>query len=151
MRARRVEGVMNFTLLTHSYPGCYTSDNFTDLVTLNFEPHFEKYMKPAFSPLGLCIWNWDEKFKAGISKTIPVKVYNDSESAWTGTVKLLLEKNGISQDLAVQSVSNLDLGEVTTLDFNIKLPSEKGNYKLVSQVTNNAGELINSVRKISID
>ena len=37
--------------------------------SLEFEPHFEKYMKSAFSLLGLCIWNWEEKVHAGTTKS----------------------------------------------------------------------------------
>ena len=47
MRARRVEGVFHFTVLSHSYAGCFTADNFIDLESLDFEPHFEKYAKSA--------------------------------------------------------------------------------------------------------
>ena len=73
---RECAGVLHFCGLGYSRPGDKprpeggaTSDHFTDLEKLSFEPHFEEYVKESFNPLGLMLDFWAEEAKAGSSSS----------------------------------------------------------------------------------
>ena len=65
-----------------------TSDHFIDLEKLTFEPHFEKYVRDAFTPVGLMLDFWGEDLPAGKRARFKVVVINDLYSDWTGKVRL---------------------------------------------------------------
>ncbi|MHC4545001.1 MAG: glycosyl hydrolase 2 galactose-binding domain-containing protein, partial [Planctomycetota bacterium] len=92
---RKCAGVLHFCGLGYSRAGDKprpeggaTSDHFLNIETLEFEPDFEKYVKDAFSPVGLCINKWDEKFSPGAEVQVPVIVINDLYKDWMGNVHL---------------------------------------------------------------
>ena len=151
MRARRTAGVLHFCALGHSYPGCYTSDNFTDLESLHFEPHFEKYIKSAFSPLGLCIWDWKEQVEAGTTKNIMVKVYNDDVGNWSGKVQLQLTKGEEIVTSIDKEISNLNIAALKDLTFELAFPTEKGAYQLMATLEDIRGKQVQSIRKLVIE
>ena len=58
---RKVAGVMHFCGLGYSRPGGQTSDNFIDIERPAFEPHFFRYVRDAFAPVGLMIDFWADE------------------------------------------------------------------------------------------
>ena len=62
---RKVAGVLHFCGLGYSRPGGQTSDNFIDLERPTLEPHFFRYVRDAFAPVGLMIDFWDRALPAG--------------------------------------------------------------------------------------
>lgn len=60
-----VAGVLHFCGLGYSRPDGQTSDNFVDLERLTLEPNFAKYVRDAFSPIGLMVDFWEDDSEAG--------------------------------------------------------------------------------------
>jgi beta-galactosidase len=83
---RNAAGVLHFTALGYDRPDGQTSDNWIDLVNLEWEPHFYEYMHDAFAPVGLMIDFWDDAIRAGNNRTIPVIVVNDLDGEWEGKI-----------------------------------------------------------------
>jgi hypothetical protein len=90
---RNAAGVLHFTALGYGRPDGQTCDHWIDLKNLTWEPQFYKYVRDAFSPIGLMIDFWDDTIEKGAETLIPVIVINDLEKEWKGTVKLLVIKN----------------------------------------------------------
>uniref|UniRef100_UPI00321648F2 glycoside hydrolase family 2 protein n=1 Tax=uncultured Draconibacterium sp. TaxID=1573823 RepID=UPI00321648F2 len=148
---RKCAALMHFCGLGYSRPDPprgQTSDNFIDIAELVYEPHFYKYVKPAFNPVGLMIDVWDKKFAPGCSIDVPVHIINDTYEKWSGAVVLsVLEREKIvhKQDILCE----LDgLGKEVYKE-KIMLPPEKGKYKLVAEI-NYKGEFVKSIRDIEI-
>ena len=90
---RQCAGVLHFCGLGYSRPEeprGQTSDHFIDLQNLVLEPNFVKYVRPAFSPVGLMIDKWDITYKPGEEIKIPVAIINDTYEDWNGSIKLSL-------------------------------------------------------------
>ncbi len=78
--SRKCAAVMHFCGLGYSRsetPRGQTSDNFTDIKNLVFEPHFYKAVKSAFNPVGLMVELWENHFTPGTEITVPVHICND--------------------------------------------------------------------------
>ena len=72
-------------------PHIYTCDNFRDVRTLEFQPHFEDYMGEAFKPLGVYIHFWQPTLEARAKRTFRVMMVNDTGQQMTGNLMLTLE------------------------------------------------------------
>ncbi|MFZ4724758.1 MAG: glycoside hydrolase family 2 TIM barrel-domain containing protein [Paludibacter sp.] len=129
-------GVFEFCSLGYSrtiVPRGQTSDHFSDVKNLIYEPNFLKYMKPAFSPVGIMIEFWDEKVNAGKLYEINVNLINDTYQKWTGSVKLSLiypDKSIKTQSLPAEMEA---LGKMTN-KFQLEMPEIKGNYMLEAEI-----------------
>lgn len=149
---RNCAGVLHFCGLGYSRPEeprGQTSDNFIDIGNLTYEPQFIKYVRPAFAPVGLMINFWDKKIKPGEEKDISVYAINDLYDDWQGKLTLLILKedqqiNSEARDVTIPSLV------LQVLNFHVKMPSKKGNYKLIAQL-NLEGEQIKSIREFSVD
>ncbi|MHC4112929.1 MAG: glycoside hydrolase family 2 TIM barrel-domain containing protein [Planctomycetota bacterium] len=137
---RKCAGVLHFCGLGYSRAGDKprpeggaTSDHFLNIETLEFEPDFEKYVKDAFSPVGLCINKWDEQFSPGEEVQVPVIVINDLYKDWKGNVvlRILRGDETISEQKKNCAVSSL--GQ-ETLSFNVTVPNEQGRYQIVAEL-----------------
>jgi beta-galactosidase len=92
---RQLAGICHFVYLTCSYPGVYTSDNWSDVRHLKLDPAFADYMGEAFKPLGVYINFFHPKIETGRSHEFLVKMVNDYDKPIAGQLVLTLEtKNG---------------------------------------------------------
>jgi beta-galactosidase len=148
-RAHRLcAGVLYFCGLGYSRPDPprgQTSDNFTDIKNLTFEPYFYRYVKPAFSPVGIMINIWDEKLKSGSEITVPVNLINDTYEKWSGEVNLSLIDGESIVSKQIITCELIPLGK-KVIKGSLKLPDKKGKLKLVAEITYN-GEQVKSVRE----
>jgi hypothetical protein len=148
---RKCAGVLYFTGLGYSrttQPRGQTCDNFVDVQNLVFEPNFEKYMKPAFSPVGLMIDMWNARYRYSSDLSVPVYLTNDTYVDFTDTLKLTLTlDNKVAQETSrIITAKSLEQ-EIATMNLN--LPPVPGNYTLTASVKNGS-ELITSKRNIEL-
>ena len=87
---RKCAAVLHFCGLGYSRPDGQTSDHFTDLEKLTYEPEFFDYVRDAFAPVGLMLDFWTPQAVAGEKTSIPVIAINDLDQAWKGVVRLRL-------------------------------------------------------------
>jgi len=153
---RQCAGVLHFCGLGYSRPGDKprpeggaTSDHFIDLEKLVFEPNFEKYVRDAFSPVGLMIDYWGDDLPAGKEHEFKVVAINDLYQNWQGKVRLRLLRNDdavTSRDLPCTIPA---LGS-ETLSFKQPVPSEPGEYILMAELISGGQEPVRSVRDAKV-
>jgi beta-galactosidase len=148
---RQCAGVLHFCGLGYSRteePRGQTSDHFIDIQNLVLEPNFVKYVRPAFSPVGLMIDKWDIIYKQGEEIIIPVIIINDTYGDWndTLTLSLLQDEKAIVEKSTKLNVEKL--GQVK-YEFSIKIPSEKGKYKMVAELEY-MNEPVKSIRDFEV-
>jgi len=143
---------MHFCGLGYSRPNAprgQTSDNFINIDSLEFEKNFVKYIKPAFSTVGIFLNKFNNTYLPAEETIIPVYVFNDGNDLWSGAVKLYLTRNEQVTTLQEQSC------DVNGLERKISykkfiMPTEKGEYKLVGEITYK-NEIIRSTREFKIE
>ncbi len=148
---RLAAGVQEFGGLTNSrpkHPMGLTCDHFSDIHALTYEPYFWKYVRPAFSPVGLMVDVWEKEYARGSSLTVPVWVINDLEEPFAHDIRLVLLQDGKEVSAWTQPV---DLGSygAQTLSFEVPLPEKPGFYQLQGELTF-GGELVFSIRDIPV-
>ena len=132
---RRSTGVLHLGALSYSRPvepRGQTSDNWVDIKNLTFEPAYYKYMKPAFSPVGLMIDAWEKSYKAGDKYQIQVFVINDLDETFDQKIELSMTKNGQTA-LSVIKEINIKPYEVLKIPFEITVPNETGTFVLKAE------------------
>jgi len=149
---RKAAGVLHFCGLGYSRSGSsrgQTSDNFIDIEKLTFEPHFEHYVRDAFSPVGLMIDAWAEVLPAGVEREFPVVVINDLYEDWKGTVRLRLVH--VDKTIADQSQACAcrSLGRAV-VPFKLTVPMQPGAYQLVAELITGAKPPIRSLRDFKV-
>ena len=151
-RAHRLAaGVQHFCGLGYSRPDeprGETSDNFTDINNLVFESNFLKFVRPAFSPVGLMLDVWDRSLQAGRVHHSSIYVINDLEESWSGAVEVFFESDGQKTEAFTLEASAEGYQRIIK-GVNFKTPSEPGIYDLVAEI-DYKGEKVRSVREISI-
>jgi hypothetical protein len=152
---RKCAGVLHFCGLGYSRAGDKprpeggaTSDHFLDIETLDFEPNFEKYVKDAFSPVGLCINKWEDQFPPGAEVEIPVIVINDQYKDWKGNVHLRILRGGNTISEQSKNCTISSLGQ-ETLSFNLTIPNEQGRYQLAAELITE-GTPVRSLRDFGV-
>jgi hypothetical protein len=143
---------MHFCGLGYSRPNAprgQTSDNFINIETLEFEKNFVKYVKPAFNTVGIFLNKFTNVYLPAEETIIPVYVFNDGNEPWGGDVKLYLTRNEQVIDLQEQSCDVKGL-ERKIIYKKITMPAEKGEYKLVGEITCK-NEIIRSIREFKIE
>ncbi len=154
--SRHYAGVLHFCGLGYARSGELprpeggaTSDHFIDLEKLTFEPHFEKYVRDAFSPVGVMIDFWEEKIEPGRNEDIKVTMINDLSDEWQGELLLYIEegKNIIREHVNYCSLK--PLGKVT-MSLPLKFPSRPGKYNLVAEIKV-VGEKVRSQRQFKVE
>jgi beta-galactosidase len=146
---RQCAGVMHFCGLGYSRPGeprGQTSDNFTDIFSLTFEPHFYQYVRPAFNPVGLMIDLWDQSLPAGQSVDFPLYVINDLKDQWSGEVHIGLRRG---QELLLEQSVMVQVPPFgrEIMPIRITLPAEAGPLQLVAGIKYQ-DEVVSSIRDI---
>ena len=148
---RQAAGVLHFCGLGYSRseePRGQTSDNFTDIQNLTFEPAFYKYMKPAFAPVGLMIDIWEKKYAEGDKINVPVFVINDLEQPFNQEIQLSIIHEGQIVSTYKKEV-NVKPYEVLTVPFEVEIPNKAGNYQMKCEYTLN-GDNVFSLRDIPV-
>jgi hypothetical protein len=133
---RRAAGVLHFCGLAYSRseaPRGQTSDHFTDIQNLTFDPAFCKYVRPAFAPVGLMIDVWEKSYPAASGLTAPVYIINDRQTPREQGVILTLQRDG-QKILEVSRTAHVDACGVTTVPFEVTLPAEPGDYLLEARL-----------------
>ena len=153
---RECAGVLHFCGLGYSRAGDKprpeggaTSDHFIDLEKLNFEPNFEKYVRDAFSPVGLMLDFWDEEISGGSERRLKIFVINDLHKEWTGTVRIRIVrgKSTITEQTKDCTVGSLGR-EILT--FVQKFPQQGGEYQIVGELIKVDGAVVRSLRDFKI-
>ncbi len=148
-RSQRPAGVMLFAGLNSNFPGCATTDIFTDYESLKIEPFIKKYLPDAFSPLGICIYNWSDTIQAGSQINVPITLINDLEMDWHGNLELSIvsDKGNVWETTSTAEVASYGKG---IFEYKIEYPSEKGWYELIATIRNSENNPIRSYRKFYI-
>ncbi|MEJ2702314.1 MAG: glycoside hydrolase family 2 TIM barrel-domain containing protein [Sedimentisphaerales bacterium] len=153
---RTCAGVLHFCGLGYSRPGDKprpeggaTSDHFIDLEKLTFEPHFERYVRDAFSPVGLMVDFWGGELAAGAEHEFKVYVINDLYDPWQGTVRFRMMRG--DQTIAEQSgVCTVNALDRQVPSFTQAVPKETGDYQLVVELDAVDGKTVRSLRDFKV-
>jgi hypothetical protein len=153
---RECAGVLHFCGLGYSRAGDKprpeggaTSDHFIDLEKLTLEPNFERYVRDAFSPLGLMLDYWGQDLPAGQEHEFKVVVINDLYSDWTGKVRLRWMKGTDAVAAQEQECTVRSLGS-QTITFRPLVPSAPGDYTLIAELADATGQPVRSLRDAKI-
>ncbi|MDR1779556.1 MAG: hypothetical protein LBR50_02350 [Tannerella sp.] len=149
---RRAAGVLHFCGLGYSRsaaPRGQTSDHWIDIENLTYEPHFYKYVKPAFAPVGLMIDVWEKSYVADSRLTVPVYITNDLATPFNGkiTLNLMLSDNVVAtwdKDVEVEGYGS------QIVNFEANMPAEAGKFHLKAEYTTQDGETVFSMRDINV-
>jgi beta-galactosidase len=153
---RKCAGVLHFCGLGYSRPGDKprpeggaTSDHFIDLENLTFEPNFERYVRDAFSPVGLMIDFWAEQLDAGSQQKFNVVLINDLPRLFEGPVRLAIEKDGATVTEKTENCRIDGFGR-TVLTLETEIPKEEGQCQLVAELTRADGTQVHSLRDFKV-
>ena len=146
---RKVAGVMHFCGLGYSRPGGQTSDNFADIERPAFEPHFFRYVRDAFAPVGLMIDLWADECPGGQPLKLPVVVINDLDSQWQGPVTLRLTRDGKTLAQQTQHGKLPALGR-QVFAFQLAVPAGSGKYQVVAELPGADGKPVRSLRDFRV-
>jgi len=112
---------------------------------LKYELHFLRYVRDAFSPVGLMLDFWAEHLPCGVAREIKVVLINDHEDRWQGDVRLQIVQGDRIVRSQSQSSAVDGLGR-TVLTFTESIPEQPGDYTLVAEFTGPDGQPVQSLR-----
>ena len=143
---RQAAGVLEFCDLAYSRPDEPTSDHWVDVKHLIWQPDFYQYVRDAFAPVGLMVDFTKERVLAGSQPTeVPVIVINDLEQPWHGPVILRLKIGGhVAAELKQEC--HLEAWGQTTLEFQVKWPTNTGPCTVEAELTGVEGKPVRSLR-----
>ncbi len=133
---RNAAAVMHFCGLGYSRPERprgQTSDHFTDLANLTYEPNFYKYVKQAFSPVGVMIEFWESSVKRGRQDIVPVHLINDTYDSVSDTLKFYILRGS---QVITEGSYPYELGSLEKKIVNVPVlfPLERGVYSLEAEI-----------------
>ncbi len=153
---RKCAGVLHFCGLGYSRAGDKprpeggaTSDHFVDLEQLTFEPYFERYVRDAFSPVGLMLDYWGQDLPAGAEREFRIVAINDMYQQAEGTLRLQLLRDGNPVVMQARPVSVEPLGR-QVLSIKLALPSQAGSYTLDAMLDRSGQTPVHSLRDASL-
>ncbi|MHC4418944.1 MAG: hypothetical protein ACYSU6_10230 [Planctomycetota bacterium] len=129
--------------------GGATSDHFTDLEKLTFEPYFEEYLTDAFSPVGMMINYWGKPLTPGQSHKFELFVINDYDQKQSRNIRFRIMQIGRTVDEKSADCTIEPLGR-EILTFEMKLPEIPGQYQIVAEFAEQDGSIIKSIRDFEI-
>jgi hypothetical protein len=145
---RKLAGVLHFCGLGYSRPGGQTSDNFVDIRGAVLEPHFRRYVRDAFAPVGVMVDFWADSMSPGTPREIPVSVINDMYTDWSGPVVFRLMKG--DSVLSEQSRQlQVPAGGNGGVEFSVTIPAGGGRFRLVAEIRGAGGEPVRSMRDLA--
>jgi hypothetical protein len=148
---RKAAAVMHFCGLGYSRPEKprgQTSDHFIDIKNLDFEPGFYKYVRPAFSPVGIMISFWETKCSPGDEKEIPVNIINDTYNIFRDSLRIRILKGASAVRELTVPVEVAPLGR-RIMELQLRMPGETGKYIMEASLLFE-GETITSRREFEI-
>jgi beta-galactosidase len=145
---RQVAGLLYFCGLGYSRRDGETGDNFINVEQCTFEPHWVRYVRDAFAPVGLMVDFWDETPKGGQRLAIPVVAINDLPEEWRGQVRLRLLQGDVALFDQSQDVRIAPAGQATA-HFEATLPAAGQKLRFVAELTGYKGETVRSVREFT--
>jgi len=137
-RSRRdIAGVLYFCALTCDRPWeprSQVSDDWYDVKSLVMQPLFKKYVKPAFSPVGIFIDRFDMVYSPGGRITVPVVLFNDLANCWKGDLILKIKKE--ETIVCREEIKNATVNpyQKAAYEFTINLPAESGQYEMMAEI-----------------
>lgn len=156
-RARRaLAAVMHFCILGYSRPGDgdrpvtgATSDHFTNVEKLEFEPLFKKYVGDSFAPVGLMIDAFADDYKGGAKQEFPVIIINDLYDDWAGPVRFRLLKDSKVIQEQTKECKVSKLGK-ETIRFTVEIPTEPGKYQVEAALMKPISKEVISLRDFNV-
>jgi len=153
---RKCAGVLHFCGLGYSRPGDKprpeggaTSDHFIDMEKLVFEPYFERYLRDAFSPVGVMIDAWEPEFAPSTKQNISIFVINDLYQDWKGKVNLrIVQKNRVVFEQFQRCIVKSLGREILT--FEQEIPAITGDYQIVAELAADGAKKVVSVRDLRV-
>lgn len=144
---RRSSAVLHFTALAYSRPDGQTSDHFSDVANLVYEPEFIKYMPDAFSPAGLMLDEWGKGINCGVPHEYNILAINDLEKEWKGKIFLrILDGNKImaeqSKDVTISPYGQIREAIILTS------PEKAGTYTVVASLERVEEKPVKSIREL---
>lgn len=149
---RKAAAVMHFCGLGYSRPEKprgQTSDNFTDIKNLVYEPNFYEYVKPAFSPVGMMLDFWEKKVSPGQTISVPVHIVNDTYENYEDTAEIALYADNTKINMKSFSVSAAGLAK-KVVEIQLDIPKEKGELCLEASFFYKGG-LVKSRREFWVE
>ena len=139
--------MLHFTALAYSRADGQTSDHFTDVEDLVYEPEFLKYMPDAFSPAGLMLDEWGNEIETGKGHDYKIIAINDLEPEWTGKVYLrIFDRERIvseqTKDIVIPAFGQ------DSVTINMVSPASPGTYKVVASLEREGFKPVKSIREI---
>jgi len=149
-RCRRAcAAVMHFCALGYSRPDGQTSDHWSDVEKLTWEPEFLAWVKDSFAPAGLMIDAWAEEYPPGTPREFPVVVVNDLDGDWKGTLRFrLLGEGRILQEKTLPC--EVPGPGKTVVKFTVDIPSKTGTYELEASLLKTGSDPVRSRREFGI-
>ena len=132
---RHYAGILHFVYLTASDPKGFTSDHFTNLQTLQLEPHFERSMRQAFNPLGVYLNFWQPSLVAGSTRDYTVAMVNDEDRTREGTLRLVFKDASGHEAAAQEHAFTLAPTGAESYTFTMQAPRAAGSYSVEAIAT----------------
>lgn len=153
---RQCAGVLHFCGLGYSRAGDKprpeggaTSDHFIDLEKLTFEPHFERYVRDAFAPVGIMLDYWGQDLPAGEKHEFEIVITNDLALEREGNVRLLIHK-GDALIARQEKPCKVDALGQKRLSFTQTVPFDPGLYLVMADLAVAGQEPVRSVRDLTV-
>ena len=144
---RQAAAVMHFTTLGYSRADGQTSDHWSDVGRLEWEPEFYRYVRDAFAPVGLMLDFWVDSVPAGTEARVRVALINDLGEPWRGPVALRLHRPGRPPLVETRQDAQLAPYGTATVDFSLDWPHEAGPFVLEAELRGAGGDPVRSVRE----
>jgi hypothetical protein len=146
---RKCAVVMHFCGLGYSRPEGATSDHWTDVEKLVWEPEFLRYVRDSFAPTGLMIDAWAEQYPAGAVHEFPVVVINDLDEDYRGTVRFRVLRNGNTIDEKSRPCKIPPLAN-RTVAFAVQIPDQDGQFQVEAALVKPDAEPVRSLRDFRV-
>jgi hypothetical protein len=136
---------MHFCGLGYSRADGATSDNWSDVERLVWEPEFYRYVGDAFAPAGLMIDAWAERYPAGARQEFPVVLINDRNEDYRGSVQFRLLSAGKTVEQSIRPCAIGPLG-TTTMAFAVHIPRQSGPCQVEAALSRPGDATVRSLR-----
>jgi len=149
---RKCRIIHAFPGLNSSVPGESKTSDFwlPPLSALTMSDEYGRFVRHASAPVCLCIKRYDDEYVAATTQKIGVKVLNDTKTAWSKEVQLLIRKTDDTSSIcSVTKNYSINPFDTVTQTFTITMPSIVGKYNLIAQYYDGK-ENIQSVREFNL-
>ncbi|MER8072094.1 glycoside hydrolase family 2 TIM barrel-domain containing protein [Streptomyces sp. NPDC094034] len=148
---RTLAGLLLFCALSSSHDRVSTADAFTDVESLDYEPHFLRYVRDAFAPVALMVDVWDRRLRGGILHEIPVAAINDLPDDWNGDLVVRVRDADSGELVSEQrrTIRIPALGQERQ-HFGLTTVIPDGEHQIVAELTDGEGYSVRSVRDVRV-